>query len=76
MAGCDLEAVRVIDHPMLADYTPGGYVAALVLRALAGSVDPDRAPRSLTVHYTAPPVEGPVRIETRVERVGRSMSAV
>ena len=54
----------------------GGYVAALVLRALAGSVDPDRAPRSLTVHYTAPPVEGPVRIETRIERVGRSMSAV
>lgn len=54
----------------------GGYVAALLLRALAGSVDPDRAPRSLTVHYTAPPAEGPVRIETRVERVGRSMSAV
>jgi electron transfer flavoprotein alpha subunit len=29
LAGCDLESVRVIDHPMLADYTPGGYVAAL-----------------------------------------------
>ncbi len=29
VAGCDLESVRVIDHPLLADYTPGGYVAAL-----------------------------------------------
>ena len=54
----------------------GGYVAALVLRALAESVDADRAPRSLTIHYTAPPVEGPLRIETRVERVGRSLSTV
>ena len=33
----------------------GGYVAALVLRALANSAGADRAPRSLTVHYTAPP---------------------
>ena len=54
----------------------GGYVAALVLRALAESVGADRAPRSLTIHYTAPPAEGPVRIETRVERVGRSLSTV
>lgn len=54
----------------------GGYVAALVLRALANSAGADRAPRSLTVHYTAPPVEGPVQIETRVERIGRSLSSV
>jgi acyl-CoA thioesterase len=54
----------------------GGYVAALVLRALGDSVDADRAPRSLTIHFTAPPVEGLVRIETRVERVGRSISTV
>lgn len=54
----------------------GGYVAAIVLRALMERVEPDRAPRSLTVHYTAPPAEGPVRIETRVERVGRSLSTV
>jgi acyl-CoA thioesterase len=54
----------------------GGYVAALLLRALAAGVPPERAPRSLTVHYTAPPDEGPVRIETRVERVGRSLSTV
>jgi acyl-CoA thioesterase len=54
----------------------GGYVAALLLRALAAEVPAERAPRSLTVHYTAPPAEGPVRIDTRVERVGRSLTTV
>jgi len=54
----------------------GGYVAAILLRALAERVEPERAPRSLTVHYTAPPDEGAVRIETRVERAGRSLSTV
>jgi acyl-CoA thioesterase len=55
----------------------GGYVAAVVLRALAGAVDdPSRAPRSLTLHYTAPPVEGPARVETRIERAGRSLTTV
>jgi acyl-CoA thioesterase len=52
----------------------GGYVAAIVLRALLNSVETDRTPRSLTIHYTAPPDEGPVRVETRVERVGRSLT--
>ena len=54
----------------------GGYVAALLLRALAAEVPAERAPRSLTVHYTAPPAEGAVRVETRVERVGRSLTTV
>jgi acyl-CoA thioesterase len=54
----------------------GGYVAAIVLRALAARVEADRAPRSLTVHYTAPPTEGTVEIGTRVERVGRSLTTV
>jgi acyl-CoA thioesterase len=55
----------------------GGYVAALLLRALELAVaDPARAPRSLTVHYTAPPVEGPAEIETRIERSGRSLTTV
>jgi acyl-CoA thioesterase len=39
-------------------------------------VEPERAPRSLTVHYTAPPEEGPVVVEARVERVGRSLTTV
>jgi len=55
----------------------GGYVAAIVLRALGLAVDdPARAPRSLTVHYTAPPVAGPITIETALERRGRSLSTV
>ncbi len=54
----------------------GGYVAALLLRALAAEVPAERAPRSLTVHYTAPPAEGAVRIDTRVERIGRSLTSV
>src|SRR5512144_669194 len=54
----------------------GGYVAAIVLRALMGSVESSRAPRSLTIHYTAPPDEGAVTVETQVERVGRSLTTV
>ena len=55
----------------------GGYVAAILLRALAHAVgDASRAPRSLTVHYTAPPVEGAAEIETRVERRGRKLTSV
>jgi len=55
----------------------GGYVAAILLRALALAVgDPARAPRSLTVHYTSPPQAGPASIETRVERTGRSLTTV
>jgi acyl-CoA thioesterase len=55
----------------------GGYVAAIVLRALTMAVDDaDRAPRSLTIHYTAPPAEGLVRVSTVVERQGRSLTTV
>jgi acyl-CoA thioesterase len=55
----------------------GGYVAAVLLRALAERMgEPERAPRSLTIHYTRPPAEGPVRIEARVERRGRSLTTL
>ncbi len=53
----------------------GGYVAAILLRALADAVgDPARTPRSLTVHYTSPPAEGPAEVQTRLERVGRGIT--
>jgi acyl-CoA thioesterase len=53
----------------------GGYVAAIVLRALHAAVgDSARTPRSLTVHYLAPPREGAVEVHTVVERQGRQMS--
>jgi acyl-CoA thioesterase len=55
----------------------GGYLAAILLRAFEGAVaDPARTPRSLTIHYTAPPAQGPVRIDTTVERAGRSLTTV
>jgi acyl-CoA thioesterase len=54
----------------------GGYVTAILLRALVERVGPDRSPRSLTVHFTAPPVEGPVVVHTTVEREGRSVTAL
>jgi acyl-CoA thioesterase len=55
----------------------GGYLAAVVLRALdAAQGDPERTARSLTLHYTAVPAEGPVRLETRVERTGGALTSV
>jgi len=55
----------------------GGYLAAMLLRALIESVaDAGRAPRSLTIHYARPPEPGPVRITTTLEREGRSLSTL
>lgn len=55
----------------------GGYLAAMLLRALVESVaDADRAPRSLTIHYARAPEPGPVRISTVLEREGRSLSTL
>jgi acyl-coenzyme A thioesterase PaaI-like protein len=55
----------------------GGYLAAMLLRALSESVaEPARSPRSLTIHYARAPETGPVSIETTLERVGRSLSTV
>ncbi len=55
----------------------GGYVAAVLLRAVTAEVgDPGRSPRSVTIHYLRPPEDGPVEVAVTVERTGRSMSAV
>ena len=54
----------------------GGYLAAIVLRAMVAAVgDDDRAPRSLTVHYTEPPADGSLECTTRIERTGRSLTS-
>ena len=53
----------------------GGYLAAVILRALTDAVDdPARTPRSLTVHYLSAAGEGDVEIATVRERIGRSMT--
>ena len=55
----------------------GGYLAAIILRALIETVaEPARTPRSLTVHYTRAPEPGPVSIHSVVERAGRSLSTL
>jgi acyl-CoA thioesterase len=55
----------------------GGYVAALLVRALIAAVDDaSRPPRSLTVHFLEAPVVGPVEIAATVERRGRSATSV
>jgi acyl-CoA thioesterase len=55
----------------------GGYLAAMLLRALIETVDdPSRTPRSLTVHYTRAPEPGPIEIVTTIERQGRSLSTL
>ena len=56
----------------------GGYIAALVLNALQAEVaDPDRAPRSLTLHYLRPPVpDQPAEIHVAIERTGRTLTSL
>lgn len=55
----------------------GGYLAAMLLRALIATVDdPERTPRSLTIHYTRSPEPGPIEIRTTVERAGRSLTTL
>ncbi|HEX4837485.1 MAG TPA: thioesterase family protein [Solirubrobacteraceae bacterium] len=55
----------------------GGYLAAILLRALTAAVDdPTRTPRSLTIHYASAPEPGAVEIHTTVERTGRSLSTL
>ncbi len=55
----------------------GGYLAAMLLRALVATVaEPLRAPRSLTIHYARAPEPGPVEIRTVIERRGRSLSTL
>ena len=54
----------------------GGFLAAVLLRAMEAEVGPGRAPRSLTVHFAAPPAVGPSQIEVAEERRGGRLSSV
>jgi acyl-CoA thioesterase len=47
----------------------GGYVAAVILRAIQAAGG-ERAPRSLTVHFQRSPAAGPVEVAVEVEREG------
>ena len=55
----------------------GGYLAAIVLRAILEEVgDPERTPRSITLHYLRPPAAGPCEVVVTVERSGRGLTTV
>jgi acyl-CoA thioesterase len=55
----------------------GGYLAAMLLRALIEAIDdPERSPRSLTIHYARAPEPGPIEILVTIERTGRSLSTL
>jgi len=55
----------------------GGLLAALAVRAMeALAGDPERVPRSLTLHFLEAPAAGPLELAGTVERAGRSTSAV
>src|SRR5437763_15743974 len=53
----------------------GGFLAALMLKAMQTRA-PGRPPRSLTVHYLAPPKQGDVEIATDPDRAGGSLATV
>lgn len=52
----------------------GGYVAALMLRAIQAAAGHERPPRSLTVHYQRAPAAGAVEIAVTIEREGSRAS--
>lgn len=53
----------------------GGYLTAIILRALTELVDDaDRPVRSFTTQFVAPPAEGPIDIVAMIERSGRSIT--
>ncbi|MDQ6774548.1 MAG: thioesterase family protein [Candidatus Dormibacteraeota bacterium] len=76
------EGVLVSEIDLSADWRVGrglngGYVAGVLLAAMHDVVaDPARPARSLTVHYLRPAAPGAARLETRLERPGRSLSAL
>ncbi|MCR9095822.1 MAG: thioesterase family protein [bacterium] len=55
----------------------GGYIAAILAKAAAATIDdPGRPLRSLTIHFLRPPQEGPAEVEAVVERSGRTVTTV
>lgn len=55
----------------------GGYVAAIMLRALTESVDDvTRAPKAFTAHFTEPPRPGPIRVSVANIRSGKSVTTL
>lgn len=55
----------------------GGYLAAIVLRAMGECVAAtDQPPRVVTTHFLRPPVPGEADVHVTVERAGRTLTTV
>jgi acyl-CoA thioesterase len=55
----------------------GGYVMAIVIRAMELAVDdPERSARSATMHFLRVPELGAVTVRATIERAGRSLTTV
>jgi acyl-CoA thioesterase len=64
---------KVEDHWFVETGPNGGFLAALATRALMATAGgEDRAPRSLTLHFLAPPEVGELEVAAAVERAGRT----
>jgi acyl-CoA thioesterase len=74
LAGADGRwRAQVREHWFVQKGPNGGLVAALATRALSEVAGGDgRAPRSLSLHYLAPPVAGELEVRAAVERAGRT----
>jgi acyl-CoA thioesterase len=79
----DTAVTRIAEHVYRGEISPtwsigrgpnGGYLAALLLRALQMVAGEGVDPRSLTLHYLAPPDIGPCEVAVTIERSGRTMS--
>lgn len=68
-------AARVTDRWSIGSYPNGGYLLAIVARALgAASSQPD--PLTVTAHFLRPPVPGPALVEVEQLRAGRTQATV
>ena len=67
---------HVQDHWFVQKGPNGGFIAALATRALTELAGDGQAPRSLSLHYLAPPEAGEVEVRAAVERAGRTTSFV
>lgn len=55
----------------------GGYLAAIVLRAMEAQLDdPARPARSVTLHYLRAPVAGDLEVAVTIERSGRTLTTM
>lgn len=66
-----------IDPAWRVERPNGGYVGAIVLRAVTAELaEPARLPRSVSIHYLRPPDDGPVEVDVATERSGRRMTSL